>query len=74
MRRVLLGAILVLALAACGEDEIKGKEAVPTDAGVPGNVYEVEVNGMPCVIWLDKRGEGNASWSYSGIDCDWRER
>jgi hypothetical protein len=73
MKRVAVALVLLLA-AACGEDEIEGKQKLPKTPGVPGNIYEVEVDGRPCIIWMDKHGAGDSSWSYSGIDCDWGPR
>lgn len=74
MRRA-LAAMALLALVACGDDDtIDGGTPASKSEDVPGNFYEVEINGMPCVVWMEKRGEGQSSWSYSGLDCDWRER
>lgn len=74
MRRFLLAALVIAGLAACSEDEIKGGTKATKSGGVPGNIYEVEINGLPCVLWMDKHGASETSWAYSGIDCDWRER
>jgi hypothetical protein len=75
VRRILLGIALMLAAAACSNPEdVKGGTQIETNEDIPGRFYEVEVNGLPCILWLDKHGEGNATWAYSGLDCDWRER
>lgn len=72
MKRLVLLVLLVAALGACSEDEIKGADKATKSEDIPGNIYQVDVNGMPCVIWM-KHTEGD-HWAYSGIDCDWRER
>lgn len=74
MKKVVATMCAVLLLAACGEDEIEGGTKANKSSGVPGNFYEVTINDMPCIVWMDKRGEGNTNWAYSGLDCDWRER
>lgn len=71
MRTILLAGLLLF-VAACSEDEIDGATKLPKTDGIPGNIYEVEVNGMPCVVWM-KHTEGD-HYAYSGIDCDWDER
>lgn len=75
IRRTIAATLVAAALAAgCGsEDEMDGREPVLGN-DLPGNVYEIEVNGMPCVVWMDHRGAGQSSYAYSGLDCDWRER
>lgn len=73
-KRLLAAAAIALLLAACGDDEIDGGTKASADGSIPGNVYRVTIDGMPCVLWMDKRGAGDSSWAYSGIDCDWREQ
>lgn len=71
MKKALI--VLVLLLAACGEDEdLPGARSAAEGRDIPGKFYEVEVNGMPCIVWM-KHAEGD-HWAYSGLDCDWRER
>lgn len=71
MRRIMMAVVLFLALAACSDDEIKGSDKLNKNGGVPGNFYEVEVNGLPCIVWMEKKGAAETSYAYSGLTCDW---
>lgn len=76
-----IGALFVFALgvAACDDGPIPDDDVVrptvPTDGLVPGEIYEVEVNGMPCIIWINHYdSSGHGQDSTSGISCDWSMR
>lgn len=69
-----------LALAACGStpsplDHNNGTELnpamLPDSNTVPGEFYEVEVDGMRCIVWINQYGQGQSRDSTSGLSCDW---
>lgn len=82
MKRALaVTAFLVLApslvLAACGEGETIKAPSVSNDGGLPGEVYRVTIDGMPCLAWryvYDGSDDPRSAYAYSGLTCDWSDR
>lgn len=31
----------------------------------------VRIDGMPCIVYKDKVGDGHGKYAYSGLTCDW---
>lgn len=74
MKRLVVAALAVV-LTACGPKTSLDGEQVPVGNGsVPGRFVRIDIDGMPCIVWVDEHGEGSSSWSNSGITCDWRDR
>jgi hypothetical protein len=80
MKRLLTAALVAVALAGCGEDD--GSEPQTRDITTeesPGALDEsdfdrITIDGMPCIVWKDKRDSYESQYAYSGLTCDWRDR
>lgn len=70
---ILIGLAAIFT-AACSEIDDNANKVEADNHGVPGSFYEVEVKGMPCVVWIHQMGAGNTADSFSGLSCDWRSR
>ncbi len=85
MKRALLIVATLSLLAACGNDD--NGDAGPNPDGVEnptvfvanddGGTFNnakfirVTIDGMPCIIYKDKVGDGHGKYAYSGLTCDW---
>lgn len=77
---------LALLLVACGTDEARAgnDETTTRDRQIvtsddPGELTDDEfdhitIDGMDCIIWKDKRYDGDSAFAYSGLTCDWRDK
>jgi hypothetical protein len=76
IRVLLITIALAAGLSACSEATVG--EDVPraqvNGSGVPGSFYEVEVNGMDCIVWIHEYGVADNKDSFSGLTCDWSPR
>lgn len=44
----------------------------PAELG--GSLYRIDVDGMPCIIWKQRKGSDSKAVGYGGITCDWSDR
>lgn len=59
--------IFVLALVACGEDQMETRVTNPSQRVDWGRVEEIRLtDGTLCAVFAGSDGRG-------GIDCDWKE-
>lgn len=75
MRAIVPAAIVaVAALAACSETIAPEAPRATASADVPGDFIRVEIDGMPCIVWINERGAGQSQDSFSGLTCNWGPR
>ena len=73
MKRIMIVATALLLLGCSDPPKPEGGKVVDEE-GVPGVVYEITIKGMPCLLWIHVEGEADNKVTYTGLDCDWRER
>lgn len=44
------------------------------DEPLDGTITRITIDGMPCLVWENKRGSGNTQYGFSGLTCDWSSR
>lgn len=81
MKKILLA--LVLTCVACGSPTAESYRDTSTEPDEPKPVYakvkpllddfveRITIDGMDCLVWKDKAGEGDHTYAYSGLTCDW---